>query len=200
LACVKDSLGNFIKMLWDPITFLPYSGFATATHFYCLANDGTVKKVNLDNGHIVSSDTVHKTGDILGNSYLSFGYSVGCPSNILSDTIMLDTFRLPNGVPKAGIVNSNLPGNQINNLHNNSAIKIYPNPASNSVNIDIDDQYLDKISDIRLMSSYGLTLGKITGNNGRTYKLDMANYPDGIYFILVKTDIGIYKVKIIKMR
>lgn len=72
-------------------------------------------------------------------------------------------------------------------------ITVYPNPASNIINIDVDGDSIEKIQLLDIS-------GKIVFSNSKKIdtKIDVSQLPSGIYFVLAHTNKGVYKIKFIK--
>jgi hypothetical protein len=75
----------------------------------------------------------------------------------------------------------------INQISNNSTIKIYPNPANNKITIDAND-----VVDIKLFDVLGNEITSVKQN-----QIDVSNFNDGVYFIQVQTSTGTTTQKII---
>jgi hypothetical protein len=70
-----------------------------------------------------------------------------------------------------------------------SSISLYPNPATNEVNININDNTYDSII-IQVFNSLGQKL-QSTESNGQTtnnFSLDVSNLATGLYFINIDVD------------
>ena len=76
---------------------------------------------------------------------------------------------------------------------NDMEINIYPNPTSNSVNIEANNMTSIRVSDIMgqvLMERYERT---------DAIQIDLSGFANGQYFIQVNTDNGVATRKIVKM-
>lgn len=79
----------------------------------------------------------------------------------------------------------------LENIQNNMfGIKIYPNPANDKLHIE-SEQLPEKIQIFDLN-------GKVIKNLGNTKDISVADIPQGIYFIRIKTDKGEFNKKFIK--
>ena len=74
----------------------------------------------------------------------------------------------------------------INQLSNNNAIKIYPNPSNNKITIDAND-----VIDVKLFDVLGNEIISTKQN-----QIDVSNFNDGVYFIQVQTKQNSYTQKI----
>lgn len=72
-------------------------------------------------------------------------------------------------------------------------VSVYPNPASDIINIDVDGDLIEKIQLLDIS-------GKIVFSNSknRDTKIDVSQLPSGIYFVLAHTNKGVHKIKFIK--
>ncbi len=82
-------------------------------------------------------------------------------------------------------------------------IRVYPNPASQTINIDISDNKLDNIN-ISIINIHGQELYNALKINENKLNLDISYYPKGLYFVKVNylknnSEIknNIYKIMII---
>ena len=75
----------------------------------------------------------------------------------------------------------------INQINNQAAISIYPNPANNKITIDAND-----IVDVKLFDVLGKQITTIKEN-----QIDVSNLPNAVYFIQVQTKQGITTQKIV---
>jgi hypothetical protein len=64
-------------------------------------------------------------------------------------------------------------------------IKIYPNPASDLINIVIQENLNFKISDISLNNSTGQEVFNFSGNTGNAFFINTGSLPSGIYFLRI---------------
>ncbi|HXS36133.1 MAG TPA: T9SS type A sorting domain-containing protein [Flavipsychrobacter sp.] len=95
---------------------------------------------------------------------------------VLSNACGTDTIRW--GVPTtiAGV-------NQSENL-----IKLYPNPANNSITISANNNV--EFKDLIIMNSVGAVVYRGTSNAYETQNIDVSNLPSGMYILKVNTDNG----------
>lgn len=75
-----------------------------------------------------------------------------------------------------------------------NGISIYPNPVSNVVNVD----WKGELTSIRLTDSKGKVLKVVDYPMGESYKLDVANYSTGIYYIQVESQFGSTVYNVVK--
>ncbi len=77
----------------------------------------------------------------------------------------------------------------INNINNEAnSINIYPNPASNTVNIDIDNEFVLKIYN---------QIGNLIDTFYNKNIIDISNYSDGLYFLNINSDNKSFTKKLI---
>jgi hypothetical protein len=110
----------------------------------------------------------------------------------------LACYTIQNQTIQFGNINCNLfPSAQRQNLSlvnfENNNIKIFPNPAKTIVTISTNNKNIDEIT---LCDIQGRFLKTDKVNNTNT-QFDISNYQSGTYIIIVKTDIGISKTKLI---
>ncbi len=71
--------------------------------------------------------------------------------------------------------------NQLSN-----AVSLYPNPASDKVNIEINDLNFGDF-EVTLLNSLGQSLQKSQGNSGSPTSLDVSKFSTGLYFITINS-------------
>jgi len=88
-----------------------------------------------------------------------------------------------------------------NYSHENSEsyFKIIPNPSKDFVSINYELAYKDQLV-VQLQNSIGevVYLSKITSAKQGNFKLDIVNYPMGVYMVSLKTSNGLQTLKLIK--
>lgn len=72
-------------------------------------------------------------------------------------------------------------------------LRIYPNPANDRINIVSDDKVM-----IEEVSIYSLQGNRLKRYNESLKILDVSNLNSGIYILIVKTDKGLAKYKLVK--
>lgn len=78
------------------------------------------------------------------------------------------------------------------NVLDNSALNIYPNPAAAELNITLDRSYLP--NETRIYSQ----LGQLVYQKDYSATVDLSALQSGIYFLEVRTDKGIVRKKLVK--
>lgn len=71
--------------------------------------------------------------------------------------------------------------------------KLFPNPSTNKIFIESDD----KIKSYKIATPTGKTI-KQEDIHTNSFSIDIANYLDGVYFVILRTDNGITTKKLIK--
>ncbi|MCX6288002.1 MAG: T9SS type A sorting domain-containing protein [Bacteroidetes bacterium] len=200
LGCAEESNGDFSqKWITTPTQYYEYSGFATKDYLYFLGENSSLIKLNLEDGTEYSVDTTNACF-ITGNETLLFGYFLKSLNTYPNDTIKLDTFGLPNGIPKSKIERQNSSTFPSKGLNNDQTISISPNPTTKLLYLNVNSNYQGKINSIEIFNSSGNSIKnieEISINSG--YKIDLNGYPDGIYFVIIRTDTETQTKKIIKL-
>ncbi|MEO7992569.1 MAG: T9SS type A sorting domain-containing protein [Chryseolinea sp.] len=83
---------------------------------------------------------------------------------------------------------------------NDMNVSVYPNPVVEVVNIEIPAS-LKAVKSLRIMTMTGktmdvITLDKVSGD--RVYKVDMKNYPSGVYIIQAVGSTNVIEIKFVK--
>ncbi len=84
-------------------------------------------------------------------------------------------------------INTNLVGSD--EILSNNFVNIYPNPANDFININFNSELTSKAR-IVIYNILGETMALIEENNisSETLKIDVSNYPSGIYYLNVQAD------------
>lgn len=82
----------------------------------------------------------------------------------------------------------------INDIANNDAIKLYPNPAKSYVNIEMEDG--TRIKQVNVLSVTGRLIKAIVDVNQAEVRLDTDDLTSGLYYITIETKDGVYKRKL----
>jgi uncharacterized protein (TIGR02145 family) len=210
-ACAQDRNGSFTS-LWaasppqQPYTY-NYSGFSTSSSLYMdyTENDTSrFTKWDLATGNrlFIPDKLAPYYSCITGNNDLSFGYNMSYSMYYNLDTIKIDTFGLPNGIPKcmAIIFDTSNQQKTINNDPTNDEIYLYPNPTLNLVTLHVDTRTMNSIISIDIMNSEGVKLKTIVGDtNIANYKIDLREYLNGVYYCVIKSSSKIVTKKLIKL-
>jgi hypothetical protein len=144
-------------------------------------------QVSLNGTSWVSQVVIQKT-NLPQELYIRFNPSI--VGNI-SDTIKISsagalTYLFVNGQSTVSILD-NLPENLIN---------VYPNPASNYVNIDLPNSILHQFEKVNFYDSSGKLLSSNNINNTNSV-FDIHQWTNGIYYIEIFTDKKIYYKKLV---
>ena len=94
------------------------------------------------------------------------------------------------------VINSesdNIEIKQIEEETNN--LQIYPNPSNGIVTVS--DKFKDEFRSVALYNSIGSKVFS-KSYNSNNYKLDFTDLPNGVYMLVITTDIGVQKQQIIK--
>jgi len=93
------------------------------------------------------------------------------------------------------VIDENAVISNINNL-NFIDLKLYPNPATNKVTLDLSNTTIDQFS-VQLFTINGQQILDIKNQNDRLVHLDVASYPSGIYFVKIISGKNIVTKKLI---
>lgn len=116
----------------------------------------------------------------------TIGVSVNCKelSELITKTVVASMIELAK-------IEFPLP---TSNIKINSNVSIYPNPTSSF--ITINQQQEDK-TNIEIYNTYGQRISSVTTSNKKE-KIDLSNYPNGLYFIKLSSIKYSKTVKILK--
>jgi hypothetical protein len=83
----------------------------------------------------------------------------------------------------------------INNL-TSDAIKIFPNPAKDFLMIDLT-AFEGNFNQIRIMNNQGEQVVTVNPNGDQAFRVKVDNLSEGIYFLQLETENGVYSKKFI---
>jgi hypothetical protein len=193
---------NRIKMLTQKaaamgIRLVPLtaSGIGKTTEYLmrcmALATNGTYVFLTDDSGiggsHIKPTTdkyNVELLNDLLVRLIKQYSYSVGCDElkqpidSSIKDTFVVQNPAWKNPIDTAIIDTLNQNPNQ-NEEPKFKSWKIYPNPTEGPINIDIEGD----LGELFLTDNSGKILQRIEVNNKQQIKLDIREYPQGIYYL-----------------
>lgn len=182
----QPSISNFAISPVSPTTGQAITVSATLTDV-----DGNISEAWVDWGTAANSLT-----NKVNMSFSAGSYSCTIPAQSVAGTVYLaitakdnvqETSTSPfsfNVSPSTGIDNDNL----------SAAVKVYPNPAKNSINIEINEQ---KASTITISNIIGETMLK-TAYNDVKQPIDISMLKSGVYFVIVSGDNFRNTIRIVK--
>jgi hypothetical protein len=89
----------------------------------------------------------------------------------------------------------------INRLTKNSSLfAIQPTVADNFVNISFGDNYIHLEKEMIIMNAVGQVFESSTIKNEATSKVNTAFYPNGFYYVTVKTENSVFTKKFLVQR
>lgn len=107
-------------------------------------------------------------------------YAVKLTQNGCVDTSYCYTFAM------VGIEDLNLEG----------SVKVYPNPANNLLNIELDEMY--EVINVRIMNILGKEVQQKQFKREQLLRLDISELPSGPYFIQLQTPEGNASIRVVK--
>ncbi len=76
------------------------------------------------------------------------------------------------------------------------SVKVYPNPANNILNIELDEVY--EVVNMRILNILGKEVQQKQFNREQLLKIDISELPTGPYFIHLKTPEGKASIRVVK--
>ncbi len=79
---------------------------------------------------------------------------------------------------------------------NETVMSVFPNPATNQLNLEFPEEMINQAVSIDLVN----TNGKVMKNwqlNGQNTKIDVSQYPTGMYFLLLTSDAHFAKARVV---
>lgn len=159
--------------------FLPMGDnykISTRIHDVVAAADGNsytvdAKVANSKNGTSWTSykDDVMDPVDINGGGYFYVRILPQVAGEMGTYALELNIERFPTG---------------ISDVNGNSSINVYPNPASNMLNVSLNGAK----AEVAVMDMQGRVMQKASAENQQTLTIPVSNLAKGMYFVQVKTD------------
>lgn len=169
-----DYGNNFSELTTSTINDLNDIQFVNDSSGYCIGEEG-ICIYTTDYGTTWTTDNVNTINSLKKIQMFS----------------MENGFILNNSYNGFDLWRKNNP-NVISNIQS-EIISIYPNPASDFININFDSS--TKISEI---SIYNMLGNKLYSNNIDLRKIDISTFDSGLYLILISADNKKYLTKILK--
>jgi hypothetical protein len=92
-------------------------------------------------------------------------------------------------------------GSNINERIETNAVKIYPNPVNHTLKIQINTPESFAINKLMLTNTLGVTVfEKTPAQENLVYTIDMSSYAPGVYHLLLYTNKGTVRRKILVVR
>lgn len=199
LSALSETSNNFVSGTWSPAlnnlatttyTFTPNSGQCANTTTLTIAVNTLDSTLSLDNGTISSNqpdgnfqwvNCANNNEPISGEISQSFTPAINGQYAV---NIELDNCTITSEC-------INIDFLKVEDFNSFSKIIIFPNPAIFELNIKTDYKIVDiKIIDI---------LGKVSDiSNFANNKINVSNLSEGMYFLEIKTENGLFKEKFIK--
>ena len=86
--------------------------------------------------------------------------------------------------------------NELTDDNSNIAISIYPNPTNGNTTIDF--MGVETTADIMVLNFQGGKVLSTSCNNSTTANIDISNMPQGMYVIVIKTQLGVVTKRLVK--
>jgi hypothetical protein len=136
-----------------------------------------------------AQELISSSGESIKNSDVQVDYSIG---EIMIDTYSGDEIIITQGLHQPVITITDITDNKIKNMD----IKLYPNPTSSILNIELNDIQKEKYYSLTDINGKLLFKDKILN---MTESLDISNLLSGVYILKLTTNAQIIKsYKIIK--
>ena len=178
---VSPGIGGTWNLIWDS-----YEGFSySSVNIY----RGT-SSTNLSLLTSISS-TLFSYTDLTPPSGIIY-YMI----EVVNPVICNPTYKTVNGITSSL---SNIVTNAITNIEEsteNSSFTAYPNPASNGINIQMNESFGNNYT-LQLVNLLGEVVYSKNKINQQTQYIETSIFSDGLYFIQIKTDKSVSSKKII---
>jgi len=86
----------------------------------------------------------------------------------------------------------------IDKVEKTESIKIYPNPAGETLYVDVFDNSATNITMYNIVGSQLMT--KVLNQNERRFEIDLSEMPEGVYTVLVTGEDFVYSEKVLVVR
>jgi hypothetical protein len=220
-AITTFSLNNVMSWTQFTITYTPavtcnyFMIYGTASGFfsYMYLDDIEIYKTPLDvtagaDTTICSGDAATLNGNVLcTDPALNYSWSnangpVGSTATVSVSPTVTTTYTLTVTDPTSGTTGSDVVVVTVQNCstglpdEQRGEISVFPNPAKGSFTIQLPDELNGKESEIKIVNLPGETIYSFTSTSSLV-KVNMENYAEGIYFILLRSGDKNYTGKIV---
>jgi hypothetical protein len=192
---IADSTSSTVSMLQAGIytvMVMDSTGCQSETSVNLLAPPGLIYPV------IENEDGDLEVAVPQTNGPYTFLWSTGDTTAILEDPIPNQLYQVT--VTDGNVCTSIAEGQLITSSENlidlGSDISVYPNPTSEKVNIDYKAHQI-RSTELSIYTVFGQKINSLKKNDQLT-SLSLKGFPDGIYFLEIKTDIGRVVKRVIK--
>ncbi len=187
----------------------PFTLFAPTDDAFAMLDPSTLATLLADPTGNLASILLHHavSGEVLSTD-LSDGmmattvYGQDVEVTINSDGVFIDNaqvtvadIRTLNGV--VHVINAVLLPDltSVKDL-NETVLSVFPNPATNQLNLEFPEEMINQRVSIDLVNSNGKVM-KNWQLNGQNTNLDISQYPTGMYFLLLTSDSHFAKAKVV---
>ncbi|HTO14710.1 MAG TPA: T9SS type A sorting domain-containing protein [Edaphocola sp.] len=183
---ILDTLSSFV----DPSTFKVVTSSHTSNAR--IINNGTNSVLKVEFPNILLADASHPKTN---KGFVT--YEINAKSTIPLNTIIENTASIYFDINPAVVTNTTknkyAQGTGIKNRGTSNVLKVYPNPAKESLFIE----GLDHFKEVNILNLIGQMIQTESVKKGAT-SVSIAQLPTGIYFIQAKGKDGIYRQKFVK--
>jgi len=138
---------------------------------FCVFGFGTVYS------QTTRSDVISTSGDYYKNTSASLSWTLG---ECVTETLVTVNTKLTQGFQQTSYIITAFDDAAANNMK----ICIYPNPTTNFINIEFEDQLSNKEYTLKLFDLMGNLL-LIQSINSDETQLEMSPYTNGVYFLTI---------------
>lgn len=141
-----------------------------------------------------SQNNILNFWNINGTNYSTSApfFTFDAPGNYEISLLVYNQYNCPDSISKV----ITITGNDFTNifeLDNDFEAFIYPNPAHNEIFVDLNTIEMRDI-EINIWNAEG----KRISNSGFIHKINLQDFSRGVYFIQIKSNLGVYNSKFIK--
>lgn len=180
------ALGSNAKIDWKVVATNFPSDWAAASGLGICDNNLCYNFPGLWPAGTLKTSDVYTAG-VEGDFHLQFGLPSTATTGTYYVTVKLANHDNTNDSSKITFMMTYNSASVANVNSYLSDISIYPNPASNDINVVFDSR-----ADIKSVAIYNI-IGKMTGNyriNGNSANLNLENMPSGVYFLRLMNSRG----------
>jgi len=169
-----------------------------------LKNDG-LSELSVNNLAVFGKNIFAATwnGICLSKNNGDMWYDIGLRYNLIS-SIFLDSNKIFIGTQNRGVYRSKLSNFNLTYVEESiklvNSFQIFPNPTSNTLNIQFENEILTDLSLIKIYSGLGNEIEILNPvANGNNIQLDVSSLPQGIYYACVYSGGKVERSRFVKL-
>jgi hypothetical protein len=124
--------------------------------------------------------------------------SVSVPANGYLHAWITTTGEYCSSLAKSTVAATEEPVKNLIPVNENKFLKVYPNPATSLITVELNDKQETKVVVATLYDIFGMRILQESYPRERTHNISLENFPAGLYFLNVTDGDRVSTVKVMK--